>query len=98
MWFSRYSCGITFSGRSWCSKSSVSVSGTMCLSWLTRLKGRGDKIQPFRSDVVFALFVRNHFLGAILVLEEFRVRKRDDVFELVNAVEGAWGQDPALQI
>jgi hypothetical protein len=48
-------------------------------------------------DVVFALFVRNRFLGAMLVLEEFRVRKRDDVFELVNALEGAWGQDPALR-
>jgi hypothetical protein len=36
------------------------------------------------ADEVFALFLRNRFLGAILVLEEFRVRKREDAFELVN--------------
>ena len=49
------------------------------------------------ADEVFALFMRNRFLGAILVLEEFRVRKRDDAFELVNAVQGAWGRDPVLR-
>lgn len=48
-------------------------------------------------DAVFALFVRNRYLGAMLVLEEFRVRKRDDVFELVNSVQGTWGSDPVLR-
>ena len=48
-------------------------------------------------DEVFALFLRNRFLGAILVLEEFRVRKRDDAFELVNSVQGTWGTDPVLR-
>ena len=46
---------------------------------------------------IFALFMRNRFLGAILVLEEFRVRKRDDAFELINAVQGTWGRDPVLR-
>ena len=44
-----------------------------------------------------SLFMRNRFLGAILVLEEFRVRKRDDAFELVNSVQGTWGSDPVLR-
>jgi len=48
-------------------------------------------------DQVFALFLRNRFLGAILVLEEFRVRKRDDAFELINSVQGTWGRDPVLR-
>lgn len=48
-------------------------------------------------DEVFALFMRNRFLGAILVLEELRLRKRDDAFELVNAVQGTWGRDPVLR-
>ena len=48
-------------------------------------------------DEVFALFMRNRFLGAILVLEELRLRKRDDVFELVNAVQGTLGRDPVLR-
>ena len=48
-------------------------------------------------DEVFALFVRNRYLGAMLVLEEFRVRKRDDVFELVNSVQGVWGSAPVLR-
>ena len=46
---------------------------------------------------VFAWFLRNRFLGAILVLEEFRLRKRDDAFELVNSVQGTWGSDPVLR-
>ena len=50
-----------------------------------------------KPDVVFALFMRNRFLGAILVLEELRFRKRDDAFELVNSVQGAWGNDPVLR-
>ena len=41
-----------------------------------------------KPDVIFALMMRNRFLGAILVLEELRVRKRDDAFELVNSVQG----------
>ena len=49
------------------------------------------------ADEVFALFLRNRFLGAILVLEEFRVRKREDAFELVNSVQGMWGTDPVLR-
>jgi len=49
------------------------------------------------ADEVFALFLRNRFLGAILVLEEFRLRKRDDAFELVNSVQGTWGRDPVLR-
>ena len=49
------------------------------------------------ADEVFALFLRNRFLGAILVLEEFRVRKREDAFELVNSVQGTWGRDPVLR-
>jgi hypothetical protein len=49
------------------------------------------------ADEVFALFLRNRFLGAILVLEEFRVRKREDAFELVNSVQGTWGTDPVLR-
>jgi hypothetical protein len=48
-------------------------------------------------DEVFALFLRNRFLGAILVLEELRLRKRDDAFELVNSVQGTWGRDPVLR-
>ena len=50
-----------------------------------------------RPDEVFALFVRNRFLGAILVLEELRLRKRNDAFELINAVQGTWGRDPVLR-
>ena len=50
-----------------------------------------------KPDVVFALFMRNRFLGAILVLEELRFRKRDDAFELVNAVQGTWGRYPVLR-
>ena len=50
-----------------------------------------------KPDEVFALFLRNRFLGAILVLEEFRLRKRDDAFELVNSVQGTWGRDPVLR-
>jgi DNA-binding response OmpR family regulator len=50
-----------------------------------------------RPDLVFALFMRNRYLGAMLVIEEFRVRKRDDVFELVNSVQGTWGSDPVLR-
>jgi hypothetical protein len=48
-------------------------------------------------DEVFALFMRNRFLGAILVLEELRLRKRDDAFELVNSVQGTWSRDPVLR-
>lgn len=48
-------------------------------------------------DEVFVLFVRNRFLGSILVLEELRVRGRDDVFEAINAVQGTWGRDPVLR-
>ena len=48
-------------------------------------------------DEVFALFVRNRFLGGILVLEELRFRRRDDAFELVNSIQGTWGSDPALR-
>jgi hypothetical protein len=48
-------------------------------------------------EEVFALFMRNRFLGAILVLEELRLRKRDDAFELVNSVQGTWGRDPVLR-
>ena len=35
-------------------------------------------------DEVFVLFVKSRFLGSILVLEELRVRRRDDVFEAIN--------------
>ena len=41
--------------------------------------------------------MRNRFLGAMLVLEELRVRKRDDAFELVNSVQGTWGRDLVLR-
>ena len=72
-----------------------SVWGRMC-------RGTFDDTPPPRlsrrgPDQVFALFMRNRFLGAILVLEEFRVRKRDDAFELVNSVQGTWGSDPVLR-
>lgn len=50
-----------------------------------------------KPDVIFALMMRNRFLGAMLVLEELRVRKRDDAFELVNSVQGTWGRDLVLR-
>jgi hypothetical protein len=40
---------------------------------------------------------RERFLGAILVLEELRVRKRDDAFEVIMLVQGAWGGDLVLR-
>ena len=36
--------------------------------------------------------MRNRFLGALLVHEELRLRKRDDAFDLDNAVQGACGE------
>ena len=70
--------------------------------WERVWRGTFDDIPPHRlsrrkPDEVFALFMRNRYLGAMLVLEEFRVRKRDDVFELVNSVQGTWGSDPVLR-
>ena len=58
---------------------------------------RPPRLSRREPDAVFALFMRNRFLGAILVLEELRLHKRDDAFELVNAVQGTWGRDPALR-
>jgi hypothetical protein len=71
-------------------------------AWGRVWRGTFDDTPPPRlsrrePDEVFALFVRNRHLGAMLVLEEFRVRKRDDVFELVNSVQGTWGSDPVLR-
>ena len=70
--------------------------------WGRVWRGTFDDTPPPRlsrrlPDVVFALFLRNRYLGAILVLEELRLRKREDIFELVNAVQGTWGRDPALR-
>jgi len=70
--------------------------------WGRVWRGTFDDTPPPRlsrrkPDEVFALFVRNRYLGAMLVLEEFRVRKRDDVFELVNSVQGTWRSDPVLR-
>jgi hypothetical protein len=59
--------------------------------------GLPPRLSRRKPDVVFALFLRNRLLGAILVLEELRLRKREDVFELVNAVQGTWGRDPVLR-
>jgi hypothetical protein len=58
---------------------------------------RPPRLSRREPDAVFALFMRNRFLGAILVLEELRLHKREDAFELVNAVQGTWGRDPALR-
>ena len=71
-------------------------------AWGRVWRGTFDDTPPPRlsrrkPDEVFALFLRNRFLGAILVLEEFRLRKRDDAFELVNSVQGTWGRDPVLR-
>ena len=71
-------------------------------AWGRVWRGTFDDTPPPRlsrrkPDEVFALFMRNRFLGAILVLEELRSRKRDDAFELVNAVQGTWGRDPVLR-
>ena len=64
--------------------------GTFDGSWPPRLSKRAP-------DEVFTLFLRSRFVGAMLVIEEFRVRKRDDGFELVNSVQGTWRSDPALR-
>jgi hypothetical protein len=69
-----------------------------CRVWRGTFDGSlPPRLSRRKPDVVFALFMRNRFLGAILVLEELRFRKRDDAFELVNAVQGTWGRDPVLR-
>jgi hypothetical protein len=66
--------------------------------WRGTFDGRPPpRLSRRRPDEVFALFVRNRFLGAILALEEFRIRKRNDAFDLVNSVQGTWGRDPVLR-
>ena len=47
--------------------------------------------------IALALFARNRHLGALMVLEELRVRRRADVYELFNSLQGAWGRDHVFQ-
>jgi hypothetical protein len=82
----------------WESLGSVGRESVWGRVWRETFDGsRPPRLSRRDPDAVFALFMRNRFLGAILVLEELRLRKRDDAFELVNAVQGTWGRDPALR-
>ena len=82
----------------WESLGSVSRESVWGRVWRGTFDGSlPPRLSRRKPDVIFALMLRNRFLGAILVLEELRVRKRDDAFELVNSVQGTWGRDPVLR-
>jgi hypothetical protein len=47
-------------------------------------------------DQIFVIFVRDRFLGAVLILEQMRIRGRDDAFEAINSIQGTLARDPVL--